>query len=170
MRKPKTGWELLCAHANEVPAVCPCDAECGCRYYYSCKLPDVGKEENELKAKLVEKIRLDIPRAVICAHQEIRNVGWPDLEVNLAARTSHWECKHGTPNFESHGRQELTMLRLAAASFYARYIIWHSDRDGRNKRTLIVHPKYIGSLEPEAFCIGFDHHFVTQHMRKVHGI
>ncbi len=134
MRKPKSGWELLCEHANEVPNVCPCPPDCGCRYY-ACRLPDVEKEENDLKEKLVKEIRLVIPTVVLFTHQDMRSSGNPDLELNANRLTSHYECKHATPNFKSQGRQELVMARLALASHYARYIIWYSARDGREKKT-----------------------------------
>ena len=27
----KLGWEMFCAHANEVPNICPCPPDCGYR-------------------------------------------------------------------------------------------------------------------------------------------
>lgn len=33
----KDNWEMYCEHANEMPYFCPCDEECGCRRWGSCK-------------------------------------------------------------------------------------------------------------------------------------
>ena len=128
----------------------------------------VDKREGELKEKLAEKVRFILPHALFFLHQDIRNVGIPDATLTFAQRTSWWECKHGTPKFKSHGRQELTMLRLAKNGYHARYIVWHEESDGTNKRTLIVHPKNIGTLEFETSCLGFDAEFVVDYMRQVH--
>jgi len=128
---------------------------------------EAKKHESELKSKLLEKFRVMMPGFVQMSHEDFRQVGHPDWSVTGFARTSWWEFKHGTPNFESHGRQELTMLRLAAAG-YSRYVIWHENADSTNKRTLIVHPTKIKDLEPEDWCTGFDFNFILSVMRKAH--
>lgn len=156
---------MLCEHANEVPRICPCLPTCGCRYY-SCKI-EAKKHEIELKGKLMEAIRARFAGVVAFPHQDVVSIGIPDISLTGFGRTTWWECKHGTPDFESQGRQELTMLRLAAAGF-ARYIIWHENADGTSKRTLIVHPKQIGDLIAEEWCVGFNFQFVVDYMKRVH--
>lgn len=165
MRKPKNGWEILCTHANEVPLHCPCPPTCGCRYYH-CKVV-AEKEENVLKASLLQQVKLDLPGFVAIPHQDVRRAGNPDFTLTGRHMTSWWECKHGTPKFDTFDLQELMMNRLAGAG-YARYIIWHEQRDKTNRRTLIVHPKNISTLLPEAWCVGFNFRFLTNFFRSVH--
>jgi hypothetical protein len=123
------------------------------------------KDESGLKSKLMAQIKLDLPKFVALRHEDVRTAGIPDLSLTGFARTTWWEFKHATPDFESHGIQELTMLRLAAAGF-ARYVIWQER--GGVKRTLIVHPKHIRTLLTETSCSGHDYQFLTDYMRKVH--
>lgn len=128
-------------------------------------------DESTLKSALMRQIRDDLPGFVAQRHEDVRTSGIPDISLDGRARGSWWECKYGTPDFQSSGIQELTMLRLAAAS-YARYIIWE-ERDGR-KRTMIVHPRHIGERDlhgfAEAWCVGFNQRFVVDQMGKVHGL
>lgn len=126
------------------------------------------KDESDLKAKLVKAFRAELPN-FICQRIEDRiTSGWPDIEIIGRARTSYIEVKHATPNFVTSGIQELTMLRLANASFYARYVIFEERRGVR--RTLIVHPKNLEPLQPEAFIIGFQFGWVVDKIREMHGV
>jgi len=128
----------------------------------------VKRRENELKAALVDCLRHELPTWVHLTHQDVRSSGRPDVTSTGRSRTTWLEVKHGTPDFDSQGIQELTMMRLARAGA-ARYIIYIEDADGSNKRTLIVHPRDFKTLEPQAFCKGFDHKFVADWLRSFHG-
>jgi hypothetical protein len=127
------------------------------------------EDESKLKSKLMLRVKERLPGFVALRHEDVRSSGHPDISMTGFARTSWWEAKHGTPDFESQGIQELTMRRLAAAG-YARYIVWEERRGIR--RTLIVHPKHIGTdpLIAEASCVGFDHDFVIDCIRKAHNV
>jgi hypothetical protein len=115
----------------------------------------------------MEMIKLHLPGFVAIRHEDVRRSGIPDLSLTGHGKDSWLEIKHGDPDFDSEGIQELTMLRLAAAG-YARYLIYMEDKDGGNKRTLIVHPKHLGDLEPEAGCMGHDHRWVVEFLRERH--
>lgn len=125
------------------------------------------RQESTLKSKLMEHIRLHMHGFVALRHEDIRTSGIPDVSLTGYGKTSWIEVKHGCPNFDSEGIQELTMLRLSAAG-YARYVIYIEDKDGENKRTLIVHPKGIKTLDTEQWCIGHDHRWVVEWFRKRH--
>lgn len=124
------------------------------------------RNESSLKSALMEQIKLQLPRFVALRHEDVRTAGIPDLSLTGMGRTSWWEFKHGTPDFDSTGIQELTMLRLAGSGF-ARYVIWQ-ERNGI-LRTLVVHPKHVDDLMAEESCIGFDHRFLVGYMKQVHG-
>ena len=119
--------------------------------------------EAELKSAAMQELRYRHPNFVIV---EYATVGAPDREVVGRGISTRWEFKHGTPSFTSVGIQELMMLRLSAAG-HARYVIWEERRG--IKRTLIVHPKDIGGLKPEAWCAGFDHKWLVEQIGKAHG-
>lgn len=129
------------------------------------------KRESALKSALMAEIKAHLPGFVAQRHEDVRTSGTPDLSLTGRARTSWWEFKHGTPDFESHGIQELTMLRLAASSFHARYVVWEERRGV--KRTLVVHPKHIECEDlgavAEAWWVEFDLRQLVDHMRRVHG-
>jgi hypothetical protein len=122
------------------------------------------RNESKLKSKLMDEFKARLPGFVAIRHEDVRRSGIPDVSLTGCGKD---EVKHGDPDFGSSGVQELTMLRLAAAGF-ARYVIYLEDKDGDNKRTLIVHPKKLGTLEPECQCVGHDHHWVVEYFRKRH--
>ena len=135
----------------------------------------VAKREGALKAKLLERVRLRLPKFVAFAHQDVQTAGIADVSLTGNKLTSWWEAKHGTPDFDSPGIQELRCMQLAINGFCCRYIIWHEDKDVQ--RTLIVHPsdvhyrpdwKFVGNAERE--CFGFNHDFVVDYMAHVHGV
>jgi hypothetical protein len=126
------------------------------------------KNESGLKSKLMQQIKKDLPGFVALRHEDVRTSGIPDLSMTGLGRTSWYEFKHSAPTFKSSGIQELTMLRLAAAGV-AWYVIWEENKHGI-KRTLIVRPKCLTELYPEASCSGFDHKFIVGFMKKVHGV
>ena len=133
----------------------------------------IPKREEELRAKLMSELRHYLPHFVCFRHEDIRTSGIPDIEVNGNRITTHWETKHGTPEFTSPGIQELTNQRLARQS-HSRYIIWQEGVDGA--RTLIVHPDEVknrqsfSTIVPEALAIGFDMYWLMLEIAKAHGI
>lgn len=129
------------------------------------------RDESYLKSKLGERIKIDLPSFVWLRHEDVRNSGYPDGSLSGFGRTSWWEFKHGDPNFDSTGIQELTMLRLSTKSFAAWYVIWLENASGNAKQTRIVHPKDFKDYLTggTTTCAGHDMKFVTEFMRKVHG-
>lgn len=126
------------------------------------------KRETPLKAALMKVMRTELPRFVVMRHEDRWTSGIPDFSVDGAGRTSWYEVKHADPEFDSEGIQELTCLRLAVAS-YCRYVIYYENKDGAEKRTMIVHPKHLHALIPEASVPGYSHAFVAAYIRRVHG-
>lgn len=124
------------------------------------------KRESALKAELMKLLRAQLPSFVHQRHEDRFAYGWPDISITGNRRTSFWEIKHATPQFSSTGIQELTMLRLAATSYHARYIFYH-EKHGI-KQTLIVHPQNIVDLKAETSCAGFDQAWLVEQIRKVH--
>ena len=121
--------------------------------------------ESQITSRLLKQLRDDLTGAVVFKHNDRITSGIPDFSVTCSNRTSWWECKLADPQFCGQGLQELMMLRLAAAG-YARYVVWEQRRG--LERTLIVHPKHIGDLMPEAWCVGFDHRWLVEQIRKAH--
>jgi hypothetical protein len=102
----------------------------------------IPKREEELRAELMVELRTALPQFVFFRHEDIRASGIPDIEGNGHGVTTHWETKHGTPDFASPGIQELTNQRLARQS-HSRYIIWQQGwhpGDPEIMRVMIVHP------------------------------
>lgn len=120
------------------------------------------------------------PDWVRFAHQDGHTTGVPDWSQTGRRRTSWWEFKHldlasiakwnevlgiGT-------RQHLNMRRLEVVGHVARYVIWKETAscgsDGPMFQTLIVRPRDLESLRPEAISAGYDMEFVARFMRRVH--
>lgn len=101
----------------------------------------------------------------------------PDRCIFGNQQTTLWECKHGTPGFDSPGDQELMCMRLARV-VYCRYVLWLENPDGSNKTTLIVHPRVIAERkskrdrhwmdDAEAFCVGHDMRWLVNYVRGIH--
>ena len=123
--------------------------------------------ESSLKSSWMAQMKSDAPGFVAIRHEDVRTSGIPDASITGCGRTTWWEAKYGTPDFQSTGIQELTMLRLSAAG-YARYVIWEERKGVR--RTLIVHPKHLADLTPESWCVGFDMKWLVNEVRKAHGL
>lgn len=129
----------------------------------------MSKREGELKAAFTEVMSRLLPRYYVLRYT---TAGAPDREIIGAGYSTRWEFKHGTPQFESIGLQELTCTRLAGVG-HCRYVIWQENAKGTGQRTLIVHPKYIlnrdgWDFQAEASTNGFDHHWLCEQIRKVH--
>lgn len=136
----------------------------------------MAKRESELRSKFLDEVKNHnlLPHAVIIRHEDVRTGGIPDMSVTLYGKTTWWEAKHGTPDFESPGNQELMMMRLAAAG-YARYIIWWESASGIGKRTLIVHPREVHErknwlLISEEATSDFDHRWLARKILERHRV
>lgn len=114
----------------------------------------------------MRELHKQLPGYVCQRHEDRFTSGWPDISVTGNGHTSYWEVKHATPDWKSNGIQELTMLRLAHASFCARYIFYYEKQDA--KRTLIVHPDNLKSLDSDEETVGFDHKWLVAFIEKVH--
>lgn len=127
------------------------------------------KREAELKSTLFDRLRQQLPTFYSF---QIATAGWPDRGIVGCGRTTFWEFKHGTPDFDSPGIQELTCQRIAVAS-HCRYVIWQENSKGTGARTLIVHPREVAgraswNIQPEAWCTGYNHDWLVKYIRKVH--
>ena len=127
------------------------------------------KREGELKSELFKLMNGIYPGFIV--HQ-IATAGFPDRAVTGRGKTTFWEFKHGTPEFDSIGLQELSCTRLAFVSF-CRYVIWQET--ATEQRTLIVHPRDVKErtswkVVPESFCLGFDLKWLVNQIVKEHGV
>lgn len=125
------------------------------------------KREGPLKSAALSELKLQLPQFVVL---ELATAGGPDRVIMGAGTTTSWEFKHATPDFESHDNQALLCTRMALQG-HCRYVIWQER--GAIKRTMIVHPRTVlerknWNVEPEAFCIGFDHRWLVSEIRKAH--
>lgn len=126
------------------------------------------RHESKLKSALLRELHTQLPRFVIIRHADYMTSGIPDFSLTYNI-TSWWEMKHGIPHFDSEGIQELTCRRLEIAGF-CRYIIYLENSRGDQKRTLIVKPRDIKTITPEVECVGHNHRFVVDYIRKVHNV
>lgn len=124
-------------------------------------------DENDLKEDLMKVAKERLRGFVVLTLQDVASSGHPDVVANGGARTSWWEVKFADPVFESKEIQRLTMLRLAACSYHASYIIYEEINEVQAVR--IVHPKDFprwstsGVVRP-----GWDHNWVVEVIRRVH--
>lgn len=120
------------------------------------------KREAWLKSQFFQTLKMMQPRYYVLHHS---TRAAPDYSISGDGRTTFWEFKHATPDFESPGDQELMCMRLALASF-CRYVIWKEP----GPRTLIVRPHYVHdrSLVADARCDGFNHSWLVEEIVKVH--
>ena len=128
---------------------------------------DMAKREAELKSLFGKELRRQLPGFYLLQYS---TNGAPDRSVVGAGRQTNWEMKHGTPDFDSPGDQELMCARMAQAS-HCRYVVWQEQRGVQ--RTLIVHPKDVmnrsgWNLVPEVFCVGFDMRWLVAQIRIAH--
>jgi len=130
----------------------------------------IRKEEAKLKSAFTRELETQLPDFVTLRYA---TAGGPDREIVGNGITSRWEFKHGTPTFRSQGNQELAMCRLAVVG-HARYVIWRETPHG-GKCTMIVHPLMVHErvgwdLVPEAVTIGFDHRWLVEQIKQIHGL
>lgn len=126
----------------------------------------MSKREGQLKSLLRKELRES--GFLLLAYA---TAGAPDIVAISNRYTSNWEAKHCTPDFRSQGNQELMCMRLAVHS-HCRYILWHEDRLGRCKKTMIVHPRQIDdkTLTPESWCEGYNMRWLVEQVRLAHGL
>jgi hypothetical protein len=129
------------------------------------------RREGELKSEFFKELKHQLPGFLVLAQA---SAGAPDKAIVGAGYTSFLEFKHGTPDFVSHGNQELFCMRLAHAGF-CRYVIWWESATGLGKRTMIVHPKQVHERKnwlfvPEEVTPGFNHPWLVSYIKQVHRI
>lgn len=131
----------------------------------------MSKREGELKSALTRELKSQLPTFIV---QYFASAGSPDRSITGAGVTTHWEFKHGTPDFASPGDQELMCMRLAAGG-HCRYVVWQESRRGTGQRTMIIHPREVfnrtsWTFTPEAWTTGYDHRWLVAQIAKVHGL
>jgi hypothetical protein len=121
-------------------------------------------DETYLKKKFMEVARERL-RGFVCQRLEIPTIsGWPDIVIAGMNYTSWHEFKFADPDFDSTGIQELTMNRLARAS-YARYVIYIEEPKGIR----IVHPKDFAQWATSGvYREGWDHEWVAFSIYQAH--
>jgi hypothetical protein len=126
----------------------------------------MSKREASLKSAFFKKLFKACPNFYVLSHA---TRGAPDKAIYGAGRTTLWEFKHATPDFITHGDQVLFCMRLAVAN-HCRYVIWWETSMGTSQRTMIVHPRMIheGKLIPDASCVGFDHDWLVDQVKRAH--
>lgn len=124
------------------------------------------KLEAKLKAAFSRELYRQLPHFLVLHYV---TAGAPDREIVGNGVTTRWEMKHATPDFASPGNQELCCMRLAVQG-HCRYVLWHENSDGSNKRTLIVHPTHIHRKTDivESSCDGHDHAWLVRQVRRAH--
>lgn len=128
------------------------------------------KREAELKSAFGEELKRQLPSFMSL---RLSDAGAPDRAVVGLGRTTFWEFKHATPDFDSTELQELMCMRLDAHGGCCRYVIWQESAIDDMKRTLIVTPKKMHerrgwALDPESWCVGFDHAWLIDQIMKRH--
>jgi len=99
------------------------------------------KTEAELQQKLLERLDVRLPDAVVFKHADTLTSGIPDVSMTFNGYTSWWELKRSrTPKAPISGtelqRQNMRRLSLASGQC-AWYIVWEPTA------TLIVHPSEV---------------------------
>ncbi len=129
------------------------------------------KREAELKRAFTREMRKQLPHFIM---QLFASAGSPDRSITGDGCTTHWEFKHGTPDFVSHGDQELMCMRLAAQG-HCRYVVWQEQKNGAKRRTMIVHPRIVWersdwNIIPEVWSPGYDMQWLVNQIREAHGL
>lgn len=139
-----------------------------------------NKRESALRSAFMEKLTEVAPLAIALRHEDVRRNAVPDMSFTLHGNTSWCEFKHGTPEFESRGDQELMMQRLSERGFAAYYIIWlESTEEG--KHTYLVHPFQIirfkeardhhtRNIYSALSMKGFDHSWAANRVVHIHQV
>lgn len=128
------------------------------------------KREAALKSAFFRELHRQLPEFLVL---QLATAGAPDRLVVGNARSSYLEFKHAEPKYESKGNQKLLCLRLAAQGAYCRYVVWMER--GREKWTLIVTPQVVHERldlisHCEAVTEGFDHRWLVQRVKEIHGL
>jgi hypothetical protein len=129
------------------------------------------KRESSLKSAFFKELRSQLPHFYVLQYA---TAAAPDRTIIGAGRQTNWEFKHGTPDFVSHGNQELLCCRLAVAG-HCRYVVWQELANGTGQRTMIVHPRTVHErvswrLDPEEWCVGYNHKWLVDRIKEAHKI
>lgn len=135
----------------------------------------IKKREAELRKAFHAHLPPGLLRVV--SHQHVRESGHPDVHISGNGIVSFLEYKHATPDFDCSGIQLLECLRENQHSF-CRYILWWESADGRNPKTMVVHPREIKlsrdagrwTFRAEAETAGFDHRWLAKYILARHGL
>lgn len=130
----------------------------------------IPKQEAKLKGKLLEHLRVALPRLLVFPLADASS-GLPDWLIAGNGVMSMLEFKHATPAFYSRGIQVLTARRIAVATGRCRYVVFREKDE--LKMTYIVHPLDVDigrntAIHPESAEEGFDFDFVIDYVRRVH--
>jgi hypothetical protein len=135
--------------------------------------------ENHLTSRLANVWREQLKSFTVFKHADRFTHGVPDFSVSGHGIVSWWEVKYADPGFESPGIQELTMIRLhAATKGRAHYIIFAEPQPPRfeHEQTLILTPQdlvtwpdcRLPELQAWRATTGFDFYWLTDFVRSVH--
>lgn len=127
------------------------------------------KRESHLKSAFFKELLRQLPHFHVL---EYATAGAPDRTIVGNGRQTNWEMKHGTPDFISHGHQELFCMRLAVAG-HCRYVLWTETAKGTGPKTMIVHPRAMHARtlwvpECEEWCVGYNHKWLVERVREAH--
>lgn len=127
------------------------------------------KRENELKAALMRELR-GIPGFLAVRREDSLRSGMPDVELHGLARSTFWEGKHLAPGEppETTSVQFLTMLRLEAASFGARYVLWIGGGGDSTSWAMAVRPSRLAAMDADVVFQGHDHISMAEWMAGRH--
>lgn len=134
----------------------------------------IEKREDELKAQFIAQFwKMFTKRQYfILQHQDMRKSGYPDIEIVGNKLDTHWEFKHGTPDFSSPGIQEITCRRIAKHA-YCRYVIFFELYD--RSEIWIAHPDHVhrrngktNAIGCEHVIVGFDFRALCDHVHSIH--
>lgn len=129
----------------------------------------MSQREGELKSQFSTQMKLVLPEYIV---QHFATAGSPDRSITGGGRTTHWEFKHGVPNFDCKGDQ-LLMCRRLNVQGHCRYVVWQEGGTGLGPRTLIVTPQAIHqrigwTVKAEAICDGYNMSWLVEQVRKAH--
>lgn len=129
------------------------------------------KREAELKGLFTARLKLELPSFLVLLQG---TPGAPDRAIVGNGVTTYWEFKHGVPDFDSPGLQELTCGRIDVQSGgRCRYVVWQETSNGHRQRTNIVTPRALADrngwlMDCEEWCIGYDMAWLVAQVKKAH--
>jgi hypothetical protein len=121
--------------------------------------------EATLKSALMKEMRKQLHGAVLFRHEDQYTSGIPDISTTFNGRTVWWEVKYAKPSIRGRCIQHFTCNELARNGMCF-YIVYREKKNER--QTLIVHPRFIDSLQSNTICKGFNHSWVITHIKAAH--